>query len=149
VAKELGRPLTLAGPVVDKEYFAHRIEPCLGDRIRYVGVVNHRQKNELLGQAACVLMVSRVEEGFGMVSIEAMACGTPVVGLARGALREIIEADLTGYLAEDEYALPGLVQKAVQMDRAAIRARVGARFDIAVVAEKYHQLYTEITATPR
>jgi glycosyltransferase involved in cell wall biosynthesis len=149
VARELGRPLTLAGPAVDSDYFARHIEPCLGDRVRYVGVVNHRQKNELLGRAACVLMVSRVEEGFGMVSIEAMACGTPVVGLARGALLEIIEAGLTGYLTEDEHTLPALVQKAIQLDRAAIRGRVAARFDIAVVAEMYHQLYTEIAATPR
>jgi glycosyltransferase involved in cell wall biosynthesis len=72
-----------------------------------------------------------------------------VVGLARGALREIIEGDLTGYLTEDESALPELVQKAIRLDRAAIRARVGARFDIAVVAAKYHQLYTEIAATER
>jgi glycosyltransferase involved in cell wall biosynthesis len=145
VARELGLPLTLAGPMLDEEFFARAIAPYLNDRCRYLGVVNHEQKNELFGRAGCVLMCSRVEEGFGMVSIEAMACGTPVVALASGALPEVIEPGLTGYLAEDVPALPALVRRALRLDRAAIRARVRTRYDIAVGGEQYHRLYEEIS----
>src|SRR5918997_1363201 len=105
VARALGRPLILAGPVVDEEFFDRAIRPFLNGQIRYVGVVNHRQKTELFGQAACVLMPSRWEEPFGLVSIEAMACGTPVVALGNGALPEVVEPGRTGYVAEDDAQL--------------------------------------------
>ena len=86
VARALDRPLILAGPMVDEGFFDRAIRPFLNGQIRYVGVVNHRQKTELFGQAACVLMPSRWEEPFGLVAIEAMACGTPVVAPASVAL---------------------------------------------------------------
>lgn len=146
VARALGRPLILAGPMVDEEFFDRTIKPFLNGRIRYVGVVDHRQKTELFGQSACVLMPSRWEEPFGLVAIEAMACGTPVVAMARGALPEIVEPGLTGYLVRNEEALATSVTHAVRLDRAAIRAWATARFDIPVVAEQYHQLYRGIIA---
>ena len=86
VARALDRPLILAGPVVDEAFFDRTIRPFLNEQIRYDGVVNHREKTELFGQAACVLMPSQREEPFGLVATETMACGTPVVALARGAL---------------------------------------------------------------
>jgi glycosyltransferase involved in cell wall biosynthesis len=144
VARALGRPLILAGPVVDEEVFDRAIRPFLNGQVRYVGVVNHRQKTELFGRAACVLMPSRWEEPFGLVAIEAMACGTPVVALARGALPEIVEPGLTGYLSRNEEALADLVTRAVQLDRAAIRTRAAARFDVPIIAERYRQLYTQV-----
>ena len=144
VARALGRPLILAGSVVDEEFFDRAIEPFLNGQIRYVGVVNHRQKTELFGRAACVLMPSRWEEPFGLVAIEAMACGTPVVALARGALPEIVEPGLTGYLSRNEETLADLVTRAVQLDRAAIHARAAARFDVPIIAEWYRQLYTHV-----
>jgi glycosyltransferase involved in cell wall biosynthesis len=149
VARELGRPLTLAGPVIDEEYFDRAIRPALGGPVRYVGVVNHAQKNDLLGQAGCVLMPSRVAEGFGMVSVEAMACGTPVVALANGALPEVVETGRTGYVTADESALASLVGPALRLDRAAVRARAAERFDLDAVAGQYLRLYEEIAATPR
>ncbi|MDQ3813921.1 MAG: glycosyltransferase family 4 protein [Armatimonadota bacterium] len=148
VARTLGRPLILAGPIVEKDFFASAIEPCLDDQIQYVGVVDHRRKNELLGQAGCIILPVRHAESFGLVSIEAMACGTPVVALANGALPEIIEPGLSGYLTPDEAALAPLVIQALQLDRSAIRARVAMRFSIAVVAKKYRQLYERIIALP-
>jgi glycosyltransferase involved in cell wall biosynthesis len=144
VARKLGRPLILAGPVVDEEFFDRAIRPFLNRQIRYVGVVNHRQKTELFGRAACVLMPSRWEEPFGLVAVEAMACGTPVVALARGALPELVEPGLTGYLIRNEETLADSVERAVQLDRAAIRARAAARFDMTVVAELYSELYTQV-----
>lgn len=149
VAQVLGRPLILAGPIIDKEFFERAVKPLLNHQIQYIGVVDHRQKSALLGQAACVLMPSRVDEGCPIVSFEAMACGTPVVALANGALPEIVDPDLTGCVTKDERALPDLVTRALTLDRAAIRDRVATRFDISVVAERYRQLYCEIAETCR
>jgi glycosyltransferase involved in cell wall biosynthesis len=77
-----------------------------------------------------------------------MACGTPVVALANGALPEIVEAGLTGFVTQEEATLPTLVTRAVSLDRATIRARVEARFDISVVAAHYYELYQRIATTP-
>lgn len=144
VALALGRPLVLAGPIVDEVFFDRAIRPFLNGQIRYVGVANHWQKTKLFGRAACVLMPSRWEEPFGLVAIEAMACGTPVVALARGALPDLIEPGLTGYLSRNEERLADSVARAVQLDRTAIRARAAAQFDMSVVAELYSQLYTQV-----
>jgi glycosyltransferase involved in cell wall biosynthesis len=148
VARALDRPLTLAGPIIDEEFFDRAVKPFLNGQIQYVGVVDHTQKTTLFGQAACVLMPSRVNEGCPIVSFEAMACGTPVVALANGALPEIVEAGLTGFVTHEEAMLPMLVTQAVSLDRSAIRARVAARFDISVVAAKYCELYQYIAVTP-
>ena len=146
VARTLDRPLTLAGPIVDREFFRQRIEPYLDGQITYVGTVDHGRKSELLGQAACLLAPSRVAEAFGVVSVEAMACGTPVVALASGALPELIETGLTGFTSPDPQALPSLVTRAERLDRAAIRARAVARFDISAVAGGYRRLYDQLAA---
>jgi len=146
VARRLGKPLTLAGPIIDRELFDTAIAPHLSEHIRYVGIVNHQQKNTLLGQAGCALLPFRGAEGFGMVTIEAMACGTPVVALANGALPEVIEPGITGYLTTNESALPGLVIEAFKLDRARVRERSAARFDIKIVAENYLRLYERIVA---
>ena len=145
-ARKLGRPLTLAGPIVDGELFETAIKPQLGEQIRYVGVVNHEQKNKLLGDAGCALLPFRGAEGFGMVSIEAMACGTPVVALASGALPEVVDNGITGFLANDPSELPELALQTAKLDRAQVRARVTRRFDLGVVGRNYVKLYEQIVA---
>ena len=146
VARALGRPLILAGPVVDAAFFERRIAPNLGDGISYVGVVDHQCKNDLFGSAACALLPFRGEEAFGLVAIEAMACGTPVVSLAHGAIPEIVEEGLTGYLGNGDGSdgLADLVQRAARLDRGSIRARVIERFDISAGAVRYAELYEQV-----
>lgn len=144
VARALQRPLTLAGPIIDERYFARAIEPYLNDCIRYVGIVDHQAKDALFGRAACVLMPSRWEEGFGLVAVEAMSCGTPVVGLANGALPEIIEPGVTGYLADNEADLADLTRRALHLDRERVQERAAARFDMPLVASRYRDLYEAI-----
>jgi glycosyltransferase involved in cell wall biosynthesis len=144
VAQRLGLRLILAGPIVQHDFFKSCIEPFLSNQVRYIGVADHAAKTELIGQAACVLMPSRWDEPFGMVAIEAMACGTPVVALANGALPDIIEPGLTGYFSKDEESLASLVDQAMQLDRARIRDRVVQRFDISVIAKQYCRLYEQI-----
>lgn len=146
VARKLGRRLTLAGPMTDHEFFDATIRPWLNDRVRYVGVADHAHKSELLGAAACVLMPSRWEEPFGLVAVEAMACGTPVVALRRGALPEVVEHGVAGYLADDEAGLAAGVEAAAQLDRGAIRERAERRFAIGAVAQRYVELYERIAA---
>jgi glycosyltransferase involved in cell wall biosynthesis len=144
-ARTLDRPLTLAGPVIDAGFFAERIEPALGDGVTYAGVLDHARKVELLASAACALVPSRWPEPFGLVAVEAMACGTPVAALATGALPEIVEPGLTGELADDEGGLATAADRARRLDRRAVRARSGERFGIARVAERYLDLYEEMT----
>jgi glycosyltransferase involved in cell wall biosynthesis len=146
VAHELGWPLTLAGPIVDSAFFDDAIGPRLSANVRYVGVLDHGQKNELLGQGACAILPFRGCEAFGMVTIEAMACGTPVVALANGALPEVVEQGITGYVTGDERDLPSLVLKAARLNRAMVRERVAARFDLPVAAAHYRALYRDVAS---
>jgi len=149
VARNLGRPLILAGPIVDADFFDDAIKPFLNDTIRYVGVVDHPTKVELFGRAGCVLLPFRGDEPFGLVTIEAMACGAPVVAFANGALPEIVEPGLTGYLAHNQRELAELVSKAIKLDRTRIRARAAARFDLAHVAARYTAVYAQLLSPHR
>lgn len=146
VAQMLDLPLILAGPVVDGEFFELTIRPHLNERIRYIGEIDHLEKNTEYGRAACTILPFRGAESFGLVSIESMACGTPVVALNNGALPEVVDEGVTGYVTGKESELGALVRQAMALDRVAVRARVSQRFDIAVVAERYHELYAHILA---
>lgn len=145
-ALELRLPLTLAGPIVEEEFFRRSIEPHIGGLIRYVGVADHRSKVELFRQAACAVLPFQRDEPFGMTVVEAMACGTPVVSFANGALPEIIEPGVTGYLVNEEKELASAITNATKLNRATIRARAVERFDIDAVARAYLELYTTIGA---
>lgn len=140
-ARALGFPLRLAGPIVDHDFFEAYISPFLDDRIRYVGVVDHAQKDRLYGGAACALVPSRWDEPFGLVAIEAMACGTPVVALRRGALPDIVESGLTGFTVDSEADLAGAVSHAIALDRSAVRSHAQDRFEVSRSAVQYLDLY--------
>ena len=147
VAAETGLQLALAGPKAgSREFFDDEIQPFLNGAVRYLGVVGHAQKLDLLGGAECLLMPSRSEESFGLVALEAMACGTPVVALATGALPEIVEDGVNGYVTAEENELAELVMKARRLDRQQVRASITPRFDIEAVARRYLGLYEEIAA---
>jgi glycosyltransferase involved in cell wall biosynthesis len=140
VALEAKRPLTLAGPIIDDEFYAERVAPLLGGTVHYVGALGHEDKCALLASSACTLVPSRVEEGFGMVAIESMACGTPVVSSGRGALSEIVDEGVTGYSAEPE-AMVERVAWAVSLDRRGVADHARRRFGIEHTADAYLALY--------
>jgi glycosyltransferase involved in cell wall biosynthesis len=140
-ARALRRPLTLAGPVTDPSFFEEVIEPALGDGIRYAGVLDHDEKTELLGSSTCVLMPSRWPEPFGLVAVEAMACGTPVAALPSGALPEVVQEELTGAVGAD---LIDAVRRAERLDRTAVREHAAARFGIEAVAARYLEVLAEV-----
>jgi glycosyltransferase involved in cell wall biosynthesis len=149
VAEGLDLPLTLAGPVTDRSYFATHIQPRLTAMVRYAGVVDEKGKFELLRRACCLLMPSRWAEPFGIVAVEAMACGIPVVGLANGALPEIIDDGVSGRTVTDESQLADAVSRALGSDGHAIAERARARYDIGRVATDYLVEYEHVIAGVR
>ena len=149
IARRAGVPLVIAGnvPPEHQSWFDRNIAPHLdGERVTYVGSVNDAQKNELLGRALALLMPILWEEPFGIVMAEAMACGTPVLGLARGAVPEVIEHGVTGFVSDDLDGLVGAVGRLDEIDRAACRARVERLFSDAAVTEAYLAVYRDMLA---
>ncbi|MCE9612068.1 MAG: glycosyltransferase family 4 protein [Chthoniobacter sp.] len=145
IAQEVGMPLVIAGqPQNQKEaaYFKSEVEPLIdGEQIRWIGPVNHAQKNELLRHAAALLFPIQWEEPFGLVMIEAMACGTPVVAHRRGSVEEVVDDGVTGYTSGSMDALPELVAPALALNREHVRARAEARFGHRRMVDDYLALY--------
>jgi glycosyltransferase involved in cell wall biosynthesis len=150
VARRLGQPLVLAMKVneaTEHVYYREVIEPALaGVDVEVRFNVRLAAKAELLGRAACLLFPIRWPEPFGLVMLEAMACGTPVVAYARGAAPEIVVHGRTGILVE-EGDLDGLcdgVAAAAQLDRGACRAHVEANFGPARMVQGYLEVYERV-----
>ena len=140
IARALDMPLVLAGPAADD--FDAAIAPRLdGGQITYVGRVDHAERNRLLAGASALLYPLRYPEPFGLVVIEAMACGTPVLGVGIGAVPELVEPGLTGYLASSWEGLGALVPRALALDRERIRARAVERFHYTRMVDRHEALY--------
>jgi glycosyltransferase involved in cell wall biosynthesis len=151
IARRTGRRLVIAGNhFKDGEngrYWREEIEPHLGrDGVEYVGPVNDRQKDELLGGAAAMLVPVRWEEPFGIVFAESLACGTPVLSCPRGALPEIVRNGREGFLAETVEELVAAVGRLGTIDRAACRERVEKAFSAGEVVRRYEELYESVVA---
>ena len=150
IAQAVGMPLVLAGQpqnAREAEYFKKELEPLIdGEQIRWIGPVNHAQKQELLRNAAALLFPIQWEEPFGLVMIEAMACGTPVVAHRRGSVGEVVEDGVTGYAATSLDALPELVGPALQLDRRKVRERAEGRFGYQRMVDDYLALYRALLA---
>ena len=146
VAKQTGRRLIIAGnhgeAGEEGRYWQTEILPHLGkDGIEYVGPVDDAQKNQLLGQAAAMLVPIEWEEPFGIVFAEALACGTPVISCPRGALPEIVRDGVDGFLVNGVEQACAAVAKLPALNRADCRRRVETEFSSGVVADRYEQLY--------
>jgi glycosyltransferase involved in cell wall biosynthesis len=149
IAKRAGVPLVIAGnvPPEHHRWFDTKIAPHLdGERVTYAGPVNDAQKNKLLGRALALVMPILWEEPFGIVMAEAMACGAPVLGLARGAVPEVIEHGVTGFVSDDLDGLVGAVGRLDEIDRVACRARVERLFSDAAVTDAYLAVYRDMLA---
>jgi len=154
ISRLAGRGLVIAGNRVDDggepNYFDREIAPQLdGVHVRYVGPVDDKQKNELLGKAYALLMPVEWDEPFGIVMAEALACGTPVLGFPRGAVPEIVKPGFNGFLAEDAENLAEYAPHVPDLDRLAIRVDCGARFGHERIVDEYESLYRERLASLR
>ncbi|MFL5240825.1 MAG: glycosyltransferase [Gemmataceae bacterium] len=149
VARRTGRRLIIAGNHGDSgengRYWEDQIVPHLNrDGIEYVGPVNDEQKNELLGQAAALLVPVQWEEPFGIVFVEALACGTPVISCPRGALPEIVREGREGFLCRSIEEMVQTVNRLDRIDRAACRERVKHSFSADVMVGRYEELYQSL-----
>jgi glycosyltransferase involved in cell wall biosynthesis len=146
VARRLKRPLHIAGNISnlphEKKYFHEEIEPQIdGELIRFLGPVNNEQKNELLGNAAALLLPIEWEEPFPVVLPEALLCGTPVIAFSRGGVPEGISHGKTGFLCRTEQEMAAMVSRLVEIDRAECRAEAERRFSDSVIVDAYERLY--------
>lgn len=147
IAHRTGIPLKIGAKVdrADRAYFETRIEPQLSDPlIEYLGEVNDREKNELLGNALAMLFPICWPEPFGLVMIEAMACGTPVIAYPCGSVPEIVENGVTGFVVQNVDEAVQAVARAGDLDRDAIRRRFENRFTVEQMTNKYVDVYNRL-----
>jgi glycosyltransferase involved in cell wall biosynthesis len=147
VARDAGVPLVLAGPVQpgDEEYFEDQVRPHVdGVAVTYVGEVGGREKAELVAGARALLMPIRWEEPFGMVMIEALACGTPVLAFPEGAAREIVRDGVNGFLVPDEDAMSAAVTRLPEISPAECRASVTETYSVDTVVAGYEEVYARV-----
>ncbi|GAC1436860.1 MAG: glycosyltransferase family 4 protein [Solirubrobacteraceae bacterium] len=148
LARGAGMPLMLAGPLVEDHDLGLDALPA-DDRVRYIGPVDHGQRGALLAGAAALLFPATYPEPFGLVMIEAMACGTPVLATAVGAVPEIVENGLTGFTAPTWEGLIDRVPAALGLDRKIIRSCAEQRFDTRRMVDDYEELYYRVTRRPQ
>jgi len=149
LARETGRRLVCAGPVFapDRPYFDQEIAPHLdGRRLVYVGPADFPRKLDLLGRAQALLLPLEVDEAFGLVMLEAMACGTPVIAAARGAAPEIIVPGVTGFVAHSETEFLEAMQAVAELDPEACRGHVARHFSQEAMVSAYLRLYEQVRA---
>jgi glycosyltransferase involved in cell wall biosynthesis len=147
IAKRLGRKLKVAAKVdrQDQTYFDEKIEPLMQHPlVEYIGEIGDAEKSAFLGGADALLFPIDWPEPFGLVMIEAMACGTPVVAFEGGSVRELIEPGLTGFIVRDMDEATEAAEMAVRLDRRAIRRRFEERFSAPVMAGRYLELYSRL-----
>ena len=147
IAKRCGIPLKIAAKVdrVDQEYYDEVIKPLLDPpHVEYIGEISDREKPEFLSGAIALLVTIDWPEPFGLVMIEAMACGTPVIAFNRGSVPEIVEDDLTGFIVEDEISAGSAVNRIASLDRQKVRARFEERFTARRMAMDYLAAYRKV-----
>lgn len=149
VARRCGRRLVIAGNVPEaahhRRYFEEEIRPHVDGRaVQYVGAVDDHEKNELLGRSAALLMPLLWDEPFGIVMAEALACGTPVVGLSRGSLPEIVQNGVNGFVCGSVEEMVAAIGRLPEIDRRNCRRIAEEKFSDRVIVEAYERLYREV-----
>ncbi len=147
IARRAGLPLVIAAKVdkVDVEYYEAVVKPLLDDPlIEFVGEVNDSEKAALLGDATALLFPIDWPEPFGLVQIEAIACGTPVIAFRRGAVPEIIEPGVTGCIVDNTVEALDAIPAVQRLEREKIRQNFEQRFSVERMARDYLQIYQKI-----
>jgi glycosyltransferase involved in cell wall biosynthesis len=149
VARRSGLPLQLAAKVdpMDEEYFGAEVEPLLGDDAQLVGEVDEEHKPAFLSSAVATLFPSDWPEPFGLVLVESMAAGTPVIALRRGAVPEIVEDGVSGFICDDVDEMVAAVGRVSEIDPEECR-RQAARFGADVMCAGYLDIYRSLCRSP-
>ena len=150
IARRCGLPLKIAAKIdpVDRDYFTDEIRPMLDEPgIEYIGEINDREKSAFLSGAIALLLPIDWPEPFGLVMIEAMACGTPVIGFHAGSVPEVVEDGLTGYVVKDETGAVEAVGRIGQLSRKRVRARFEERFTARRMVQDYLEVYRSLMAS--
>lgn len=144
-AQATGDRLLMAGIIQDEDYYAREVEPHIdGERIVFNGPIGGAARTRALGHAKALLHLIHFEEPFGLSVVEAMACGTPVIAYNRGSMPELIEHGVTGFLVKTFAEAVAAIARIGEIDRAACRHAVAARFTVERMAERYLDLYRDI-----
>ena len=148
IAKEAGIPLKIAGEIQPfyKDYWEQQVKPHVdGKFIQYVGEAGPEEKNELLGNALAMLFPVQWDEPFGLVLIESMACGTPVLAMPGGSVAEIVENGVSGYVKSSVQELAECARN-LKFDARQVRDYAAEKFSVERMVKDYIQLYSEIIA---
>jgi glycosyltransferase involved in cell wall biosynthesis len=147
IARPAGLPLTICGPIHDPVYYAEQVAPHVdGETVRYLGNIGGDERARVVGEAAALLHPLGFDEPFGLSVVEAMSCGTPVVGYRRGALAETVTDGVTGYLVSDVPTAVAAVEPAVRLDRAVVARTARRRFGSDRMVDDYLRLYERMLA---
>jgi glycosyltransferase involved in cell wall biosynthesis len=148
IAERCGLPLKIAAKVdrADQDYYDELIAPLIkgSPLVDYIGEISDHEKSEFLSGAMGLLVPIDWPEPFGLVMIEAMACGTPVIAFNRGSVAEIVDEGLTGFVVEDETSAAAAVGRLSQLSRPAIRRQFEARFTARRMAQDYLAIYRSL-----
>jgi glycosyltransferase involved in cell wall biosynthesis len=147
IAEASGRRLRIAAKVdaADRAYFHDKIEPMLlNSHVEFVGEIGDPQKSEFLGSAEALLFPIDWPEPFGLVMIEAMACGTPVIAWGEGSVPEVIEDGVTGFVVRSFAEAVSAVERVSGLDRRIVRRRFEERFSSDAMAARYDRVYGEL-----
>lgn len=147
IAQRCGLPLKIAAKVdrADEDYFNETIRPLLSTPgVEFIGEIGDDRKSEFLSGAIALLVPIDWPEPFGLVMIEALACGAPVIAFNRGSVPEIVEDGVTGFVVEDETSAAGAVRDVPSLSRSAIRRQFEERFTARRMAEDYLLLYRKL-----
>ena len=152
IAKRIGMPIRIAAKVdaVDRNYFEAEIEPLMANPlVEYVGEITDDEKNDFLGDAYAMVAPYDWPEPFGLVLIEALACGTPVLAYRRGSIPEIIDDGVTGFVGETLNDMVDAVERVASLNRTHCRQAFEARFTVERMAQDYLAVYGQLTADDR
>jgi glycosyltransferase involved in cell wall biosynthesis len=144
VARAVGLPLKMAGKIdsVDREYYQQQVEPLIdGEQIQYLGEISHEDKVKLLGGATVTLFPITWREPFGLVMIESMATGTPVIGMNLGSVPEVIAHGKTGFVCNSLGEMIEVIPNALKLDRQTCREYVVSRFSVETMTDEYERVY--------
>lgn len=128
----------------EKAYFEREIAPLLGPGVEWLGEADRARKAELLQSARCLVFPVSWEEPFGIVMVEAMACGTPVVGFRRGSVPEVVTHGRTGYVCDDVEGLADAIGRVGELSPHDCRREAELRFDVEMMADRYARIYQSV-----